>query len=164
MIRTVEWRPVPGYEGLYEVSDGGDVRSIATAQRPRPQPRLVKHSDDGRGYRRLRLCLNGTKRAWRVHQLVALAFLGPRPEGQEVRHRDGNRSRNVPDNLEYGTSQQNRLDAVAHRTHHEAVKTHCPAGHEYDDENTLVVNVPSGKARQCRTCNRERTRARRQRT
>lgn len=51
-----------------------------------------------------------------VHSLVAAAFIGPCPQGQEVRHKDGTRTNNTADNLEYGTRTDNLRDAIRHGT------------------------------------------------
>ena len=69
-----------------------------------------------------------------------------------MRHLDGIPANNRPENLRYGTGSENIYDAVEHGTHYQARKTHCPAGHEYTEENTYVF--PNG-ARHCKTCRRE---------
>jgi hypothetical protein len=155
-MTTENWLPVPGYEGHYEVSDLGRVRSL------KPGRQRVLESQSDRGYRRVALSLNAAEWRPRVHQLVALAFLGPAPEGLEVCHRDGVRDNNVPSNLKYGTSAENRADAIAHGTHNMARKTHCLRGHEFTQENTSMIKLRTGSmARRCKACSRERARARR---
>jgi hypothetical protein len=86
-------------------------------------------SDQGRvrsGFRFLKFGVSGTMRYYTVffhgrthyvHQLVAEAFHGPRPEGQEVRHKNGKCRDNRADNLHWGTRQQNIMDAIGHGTH-----------------------------------------------
>jgi len=61
---------------------------------------------------------DGKNRTYEVQRLVALAFLGPRPEGHETRHLDGNRLNNRLDNLAYGTRSQNQLDVYDYRGYH----------------------------------------------
>ncbi|HEY1174793.1 MAG TPA: HNH endonuclease signature motif containing protein [Phytomonospora sp.] len=88
-----------------------------------------------------------------VHALVARAFLGPAPEGLEVRHLDGDKAHNGVENLAYGTRSENVLDRVRHGTHHEANKTHCPKGHPYSPENTYYrPDRRPGTGRMCRVC------------
>jgi hypothetical protein len=74
-----------------------------------------------------------------IHQLVALTFHGPRPEGQETRHLDDNYLNNDYTNLTYGTRTENVADSIKTGRHISAqhrAKTHCPQGHEYNKENT----------------------------
>src|SRR5699024_9822191 len=92
-----------------------------------------------------------------VHSLVAESFIGARPEGMEVCHSDGNKTNNHVANLRFGTSSDNELDKVRHGTHHEAVKTHCPRGHELFAENLKPSNAKQGK-RMCLACARAHSR------
>jgi hypothetical protein len=101
------WLPVPDYEGLYEVSDMGQVRSLP---RRNTAGGILRLQPDGRGYRRAFLSRNGVVKTVKVHRLVAAAFIGPCPEGQEVRHGPGGSSDDRAVNLSYGTAQQNVHD------------------------------------------------------
>ncbi|MFE2967499.1 NUMOD4 motif-containing HNH endonuclease [Streptomyces sp. NPDC059340] len=147
------WRPVPGHEGNYEVSDQGDIRS-----RPRPRTKggLRRATISKVGYPKVELWSNGRRETRFVHQIVAAAFLGPRPDGQEVRHLDGNPLNCELSNLAYGTRSENSLDKVRHGTDHNANKTHCPQDHPYDEANTARYR---GR-RTCRTCANHQARLR----
>lgn len=156
------WLKVPGYETLYEVSDLGRVRSVdrtvcrgRTLVRLSGKPKAQKQHRDG--YRVVGLSRDGAARSMSVHTLVAGAFLGPCPEGLEVRHLDGDPANNILSNLAYGTRAENMRDKARHGTHHNLAKTHCPQGHPYDEENTCRKN---GR-RSCRACAREYARSRR---
>ncbi len=117
------WLPVPEWEGLYEVSDLGRVRSL---------DRMVAHGRTmaqfrrgrvlapglGAGYRKnghtrggpylsLCLCRDGKRHRFNVHTLVARAFLGPLPTGHEVCHGPGGALDNRLANLSYGTHSKN---------------------------------------------------------
>jgi hypothetical protein len=140
-----EWRPVVGYEGRYDVSSLGRVWSHCSAR---------TLSGWGKGSY-LKVQLDG--KTWFVHQLVAFAFIGPRPDGQVVRHLDDDHMRNRADNLAYGTQAQNCADTI--RNGHSAQKnrTHCPKGHAYDDTNTRWRKDRPGN-RGCRTCEVESAR------
>lgn len=152
----IEWRPVPGYEATYEVSDDGQVRS-----RPRRRTRggLLKSRIGKRGYPVLNLVQDGKQRTHEVHRLIAAAFLGPRPANMEVRHLNGDPLDCRLSNLAYGTRSENILDRRSHGGDHNVNKTHCPNGHPYDATNTYVLpSRPS--ARYCRECGRARSLAR----
>ena len=110
------WRPVPGYEGEYEVSDAGRVRSVdrvvrATGGLRRYRGRMLHPHLTTAGYPEIRLCRAGAYKQIRVHQVVAAAFLGERPDGLVVNHRDGVKTNNTPANLEYVTREYNSLHA-----------------------------------------------------
>lgn len=138
-----EPRPVPGFEKFYTISDSGEVfslrrsRTLKTYKHPKTGHLLVDLTSDKR-YKK------------KVHRLVAEAFIGPCPGGQEVCHRDGDPENNSPDNLYYGSRSENVLDQVTHGVHNNSRKTHCPKGHEYTPENTRLYK---GR-RNCRSCHR----------
>lgn len=107
-----EWRPVVGWDGVYEVSSAGDVRRLAGGRGSRRsvlKGRLSTGSSDTWRTRYLKVALhwNGKRHDTPVHHLVAEAFLGPRPLGLEINHRDGNPQNNRADNLEYVTHSEN---------------------------------------------------------
>jgi hypothetical protein len=154
-----KWRPVPGFERTYEVSSLGRIRSIP---RPRTRGGIRKQYVTNAGYLAVILSQDGKTSNLSVHALVAAAFIGPRPEGMEVRHIDGDQLNLSASNLAYGTHSSNMLDKVRHGTHHEANKTHCPSGHPYNEANTY--SIPSRpRARYCKPCHQEHRRARRER-
>lgn len=149
-----EWRSIPGYEKTYQVSSEGRVKSIP---RPRTKGGLLAIKQGKRGYPAVTLVQDGKQTTHEVHRLVALAFIGPPQDGEEVRHKDGNSHNPRSTNLEYGTRTENALDKQRHGTDYQKNKTHCPQGHPYDAENTL--RIPSRpNARYCRTCNVEQKR------
>lgn len=102
--RTV-WKDIPGYEGLYRVSNKGDIFGVKRG-------RVKDLSLNGGGYRYTSLSKKGVVSTYSVHTLVALAFIGERPEGLEVRHLNCVRGDNRANNLAYGTSFLNRMDSV----------------------------------------------------
>ena len=117
-----EWRAIPGFEGFYEVSDLGRVRSLDRIVRcygPKKGAyvralkgglmRLQNHSG---GY--LQVALAGKLQL--VQWLVATAFIGPRPEGLIVCHNDGDKKNNRKENVRYDTPAENTQDLKAHGT------------------------------------------------
>lgn len=117
------WKTVPGYEGLYEVSNFGGVRSLPrmgyakNGARTRPLTGgLLKQSNGTFGRKQIRLCKEKKAKNARVHQLVMLTFVGPCPQGMEVCHNDGDASNNRLDNLRYDTPLSNHADKKRHGT------------------------------------------------
>lgn len=150
-----KWRAVVGYEGLYEVSNAGQVRSL-----PRPGTRggIMGTDEHPAGYLCVKLSKDGRKKHYTVHTLLIIAFRGPRPAGKECRHRNGDPTDNRLVNLIWGTSAENSQDMIEHgRTNSRIEK--CPQGHAYTRENTYLYD---GR-RYCRACNRVYTRRRQRR-
>ena len=118
MTNTEEWRAIPGYEGFYEVSSLGRVKSLARViELSNGRLQTIKESirslpKSGNGYLSIILYRLGHEKTWHVHSLVALAFIGPQPPGTEVRHGTGGPLDNSVENLCYGTFQEQYLDKV----------------------------------------------------
>ena len=155
-----QWKPVPGYEGMYEVSDYGNVRSLdrtityrdARRARVRGKPLRPGLSGDD-GYELVALSKNGRPITRHVHRLVLETFVGLPPLGMECRHLDGDQLNNNLTNLAWGSKVENAQDQIRHGTHTKfKVRTHCPHGHEYSTENTYRTREGSPV---CRTCRRE---------
>lgn len=156
------WRPVVGYEGFYEVSDLGRVRSVdrtvesihgrtGTAYVSHRRGRVLKPGITTSGHRYVVLRSRITRT---VHSLVAEAFIGPRPPGMEVRHENGHPSDCCVTNLKYGTRSQNAEDSKRHGTHFHSGLTHCKRGHELSGAN--LQRTAKGDRRTCLACRRER--------
>jgi len=114
-LTTEIWKDIPGYEGAYQASSLGRIRSLDRYVNCRSgYKRLAR----GRILRPGQYCKSGhvsvvLKRGTGgkpVHQLVALAFIGPRPEGADIRHLDGDPKNNAVSNLVYGSRTENILD------------------------------------------------------
>lgn len=108
---TEAWLPVPGYEGLYEISSFGQLASLKCGRR------LILRGSRTQGYALFSL-YDGRRGRWYAyaHQLVMLAFVGPRPPGLEICHIDGISGNSRLDNLRYDTHSANLVDAVHHGT------------------------------------------------
>lgn len=100
-----EWRDIPGYEGLYKISKDGDVYSVISDI-------LLKTHMRKDGYLAFGLYKDGKRKTCYVHRTVALAFIGKRPDGLCVNHKDGVKTNNRVDNLEYITQGENVEHAV----------------------------------------------------
>lgn len=113
------WKPVVGYEGLYEVSSMGRIRA-PLKQKKNPicgtvtlKPMVLKDHSPGDPYSRIKLCKNGTQHLESVHRIVAKAFLGESP-GSHVNHKDLNKRNNRIENLEWVSPGGNIKHAQAH--------------------------------------------------
>lgn len=106
------WKGVVGYEGSYEVSSLGNVRSVKRIEanslgRLRAVGGAIRKQGISRGYRTVMLWNHGRPKMCRVHSLVAAAFIGERPRGHHVNHIDFDRGNNSVGNLEYVTPKEN---------------------------------------------------------
>lgn len=113
------WRDVVGYEGFYEVSSLGRVRSVyRIVLRSNGSPMTIRErivrDRASKGYRVVTLVREGKFSHFTVHKLVMRAFVGARPHGYEVAHWDGCRSNNNLSNLRYATSKENEADKDRH--------------------------------------------------
>jgi len=122
MSDKVLWTSVPGYEGFYEVSNYGDVRSLTRSveygkhKHTVYQGRDLKQFISGK-YLSVKLSKAGVTKTAYVHELVLLAFEGKRPvlsHRCEIRHLDGNGLNNALSNLKYGTVKENAADRKLH--------------------------------------------------
>ena len=126
-MRHEVWKQIPGYEGLYEASNTGRVRSMDRVV-------IGKHYRAGRyaeinrkgvllkqclspaGYWTVTLSKDGKRATWRVHMLICAAFHGEQPIGFQCRHLNGVRTDNRAENLAWGTHVENQRDRVTHGT------------------------------------------------
>lgn len=108
------WKPVVGYEGRYEVSNMGRVASLRYGGHAASGRKLLRLCGQPSGHLVVRPYRDGAGRTRHVHTLVLTAFVGPRPDGLEARHKDGNPTNNKLTNLEYATRSQNTLDRKWH--------------------------------------------------
>lgn len=124
----MRWRPIRGYEGLYEVSDTGKVRSLdrrvghrlggTCFRKGAPMATVWLAGNERRkGYEAVGLCKNGTQRFVKIHHAVLEAFVAVKPTPHSVgRHRDGDTTNNHYKNLAWGTYQDNSNDMKRHGT------------------------------------------------
>lgn len=110
------WKDIPCYEGLYEVSNCGNVRSITRTVRfgrgyKTYESQFLKFQTDKDGYFRVGLSKNGKKKQFRVNRLVAMAFIDNPNNLPVVNHKDGDKQNNHVENLEWVTHSENDLHA-----------------------------------------------------
>lgn len=109
------WKQVLGYEGLYSVSSLGRLRKEFKSNNCRAG--YITTGCKDKHYVRVSLRKNGIRKNINIHVLVAEAFLGKRPHGLYVNHKDGNKRNNSINNLEYVTPRENILQSVKAGTH-----------------------------------------------
>lgn len=103
------WKPIKGYEGIYEVSDFGRVKRLANSNRCK-RDRILNPKPNHNGYIRVKLTNNGVSEKVFVHRLVLIAFVGNPLSEQETLHVDNNRQNNILGNLRWGSRQENADD------------------------------------------------------
>lgn len=112
------WRDIPGYEGRYQVSNLGRVKSLPRVRRGhgggyiRVPERILRGSPDESGHVAINLRDGFNTRHVEIHRLVMQAFVGPCPAGMEVCHNDSNPANNCLENLRYDTHMNNMIDVA----------------------------------------------------
>ena len=164
------WRAVPGYEGYYEVSNMGDVRSIDRHIVDKRglnyciKGKLLSKCNTSQGYLVVVLSKNGKSKTISIHRLVATAFL-PNPKNlYAVNHKDGNKKNNCITNLEWCTLEYNNIHAMmnglAPATHIVAINQVSGFISEFLSAKQFEIITNSRNASYClqhdKVCNRYR--------
>ncbi|MFA5409310.1 MAG: NUMOD4 motif-containing HNH endonuclease [Bacilli bacterium] len=107
-----EWKDVEGWEGVYQISSHGRLKSFKGC----PSGRVLSNKNKTGDYFSvvLRRGRRGIRQSARIHQLVAAAFLKKPLNKTEINHKDGNKQNNRADNLEWVTRRENMLHARKH--------------------------------------------------
>lgn len=147
------WKPVGGYEGLYEVSNLGRVRSLSrkvivhhadsTTHIKTLSMRLLKPCLDIGGYRRVSLWKNSQWEKPRISWLVLEAFKGTRPKGMDSCHNDGSRTNDCIANLRWDTRRGNFKDKILHGTHHRGER--CPTAKLKESQVRQIMKLMNSK-------------------
>ena len=128
-----QWKPVKGYEGIYEVSNLGRVRSLPRPKTSRnasgeftftTKPKILRTFTQRGGYQRVSFGKGKNKKAFMVHRLVGMAFVPGYREGLFINHKDENPRNNRADNLEWVTTSENNIygNHVTNCRRHRAVE------------------------------------------
>ena len=132
-----QWRAVPDFDGYYEVSDAGRVRS--THARWKDRPKILRLKLDECGYPEVCLCVNGKPKNICVHRLVALAFHGVKRNAlhREVAHLDGVKTNNSAANLKWVSHAEN----MAHKRKHGTAKGSRHPGAKLTEADVLRIKT-----------------------
>ena len=98
------WKDVIGYEGLYQVSNMGRVKSLRKGKRFN---KIMKQTPNYKGYLEISFCVKGKDKKFKVHRLVAMAFIPNIDNKPLVNHKNGNKQDNIFSNLEWVTHGEN---------------------------------------------------------
>ena len=104
-----EWKWIKGYEGLYQISNFGRVKSF---HKNKIDGEILSIKNSKGWYLTIPLRGNGVRRTVRIHQLVAETFIGEIPKGYHVHHKDGNKQNNKVTNLEIIHPKQHNLETM----------------------------------------------------
>lgn len=102
-MNNEKWKPVVGYEGLYEVSNFGRINSV----KRNSTKGGIRKQKERHGYLAVELCKDGVRKTYDVHRLVAIAFIDNPESLPQVNHKDENRKNNYAENLEWCSCKQN---------------------------------------------------------
>lgn len=153
-----EWRPIVGYEGLYEVSDLGRVRSLprealrSDGALMRRRGNLLSRRPIHKGYVRVVLRGHGVSRFRRIHRLVLEAFVGECPEGKQCAHLNGDPADCRLSNLAWVSPTENASHKHAHGTHLHGTKCNLAV---LDDDQAREIFQLKGTIT-AKACARER--------
>lgn len=148
---TEEWKDIPGFEGLYQASNLGRVKSLKRFRKGKNdclasvKERIKKSVIDRYGYYRVVLCKNSIKKAYLVHRLVFEAFNGSIPEGLQVNHINEIKTDNRLENLNLMTAKENtNWGTGIERSTKKRINGKCSKPVlQYDLNDNLVKEYPS---------------------
>lgn len=148
-----QWRDVIGYEGIYQVSNLGQVRSLDRPGRGRwAKGRVMRPSSERHGHLHVILCKEGARRTAKIHHLVLEAFRGPCPCGYEGAHRDSDPTNNCLGNLRWATHGDNESDKITHGT------TNRGSRHgnlKFSEETVVSIRIRRARGERVRDLARE---------
>lgn len=143
------WKDITGYEGFYQISNKGNIRSIACRRGCHGKTIIVDRvkdmspTDNGNGYLIVSLKSNNKRKSFYIHRLVAAAFLD-KPDGCDVvNHIDFNKLNNSSDNLEWVTQKANVIHSSSHMRHEKKKSKPTNTGYKY------ITKTKDGKYRVC---------------
>ena len=120
------WKDILGYEGVYQVSNLGRVRSLSRKGTKSKDTYILKIQKYKTGYLYVNLCKSNKRRKWKIHRLVAIAFI-PNPSNLlYINHKDENPTNNCVENLEWCTQDYNNKYSKGKKIN------------QYDDKGNII--------------------------
>lgn len=156
MIEPEQWRAIAGYEGSYEISDHGNVRSLPRkgGDGKNYKGRVLKPSTTARSrIRQIILFKDGERYSSTIHKLVLHTFVGEPKPGEEAIHNDGDAANNHVSNLQWGTSVDNAQAIIARGNNIHRRKERCPRGHLLELPNLTAYSIRQNW-RSCLSCSK----------
>lgn len=151
------WKDIEDYEGLYQVSNLGRVRSFHRHKGWKPGG-VLKEYFGNTGYIEVTLWKNGKKKTYQTHFLVARAFLSHHHGDKlDTLHGPNGKKDNSIGNLSLGTRKDNMNDQKRDGTNFQANKKECKRGHTLREPNLIPSDLAKG-IRRCRSCANAKTR------
>lgn len=147
-----QWRPIKGYEGIYVVSNLGNIRSVK--KKIYRKQRLER-------YKRAELSKNGIRKVYLVHRLVAIAFVDNPDNKKQVNHKDGNKHNNISINLEWCSHSENMQHAHQQGYYKKSILQKGHPVKQYDKKGNFVkeylsamdaeraTNIPNANINKC---------------
>ena len=144
------WKDIPGYEGVYQINNFGDVKSLSRIVRiadklggfRMKEERIIKHDIGKFGYHRVTLRFNNKDQKYLVHRLVAEAFVENPYNLPQVNHKDEDKGNNNAENLEWCTEKYN--SNYGNRTHLSSVAKYKPVS-MFDKDGNFIRSFESIK-------------------
>lgn len=139
-----QWRDIQGYEGMYQISNYGNVKSLNYNKTK--QEKILKFGKNYKGYLQVHLCKDGKMKTFTVHRLVANAFIPNPNELSDVNHKDEDKTNNVVENLEwcdrkYNTNYGTRTERCSIKQLNDETKS--KQVNQYSLDGTLLATYPS---------------------
>lgn len=160
VVLMESWKDIQGYEGLYQVSNLGRIKSLerVVANNKNGGVRTVEEkiltpTDNGNGYKLVGLNKNRHRKNHYVHRLVAVAFVSNPTQAEYVNHIDYNRENNKANNLEWCTQKENIQHSIEHLRKPHRTSRQTNTGHKYIylRNDKYRVCVPNKKERRFNT-------------
>lgn len=141
MVINKIWKPIIGYEGLYKISNYGEIKSLNYGRTKREK--IMSPNKDTDGYLLISLSKEGSVKKHKIHQLVLIHFVGRKPFSEAVcRHLNGEPGDNAYFNLQWSTKSDNQKDRVRHGTISTNLQTRDQRGSKNNMVRLICADIP----------------------